>query len=82
MNQHYNDAVYKLGEANAMLSAIEGVFDDLDLLPDDREKVNRAAFLFYAAWDAVKKAGEELDNYSAECRIVNVIQATRKAHEI
>lgn len=81
MNKHYNEAAYKLGEADAMMSAIEDIFDDLDVLPEDREKMNRAAYLFYAAWDAVKKAGEELENYSDECRIVNVLEAAKALRE-
>lgn len=79
MNKHFETVAFKLGEADAILSTVENIFDDLDLLPEDREKMNRAAYLFYAAWGAVKKADEELENYRADCRIVNVLHAVREA---
>ena len=82
MNKHFNSAAYELGKADAMLSAVENAIIDLDLLPEDREKMNKAAFLFYAAWDAVKKANEELSEYSAECRIVDVIKANRESRGV
>ena len=82
MNNHYNTAVYEVGKAGAMLEAVELLCSDLDLLPEDLAKLNAAAYLFYAAVDAVKKAGEELNEYSAECHIVDVIQTAREAHGI
>lgn len=80
MNKHYCKATFEIGKAAAMLEAAELFCNDLDLLPEDREKLNKAAFLFYAALDAVKTADEELSEYSAECHIVDVIQANRAAH--
>ena len=79
MNKHFISAADELGKADAMMAAVENMLVDLDSFPDDREKVNRAAYLFYSAWDAVKKASEELGEYGAECRIVDVIQANRAA---
>ena len=80
MNNHFNAVAYELGKADAMMAAVEDAVAALEPLPEDREKINRAAYLFYSAWDALKKASEELSEYGAECKIVDVIQANRAAH--
>ena len=55
---------------------------DFDFLPEEKEKAERGAYAFYAVWDMVKKATECLDNYTAECRIVDVLTAVREANNI
>ena len=82
MNNHFNAVAYELGKADAMMAAIEEVVATLEPLPEDQERINRAAYLFYSAWDAIKKASEELGEYQAECRIVDVIRENRKANGI
>ena len=82
MNKHYNGAAHEIGKANAMMEAVEKVLVDLDLLPEDQEKMNTAAYLFYAAWDAIKEANRELAEYAAECKIVDVLQTVREVHEL
>lgn len=77
MNKHYNGAAYEIGKADAMMEAVEKALDGLDLLPEDQAKMNTAAYLFYAAWDAIKEANRELTEYAAECKIVDVIQTVR-----
>lgn len=82
MNKHFLAIDYELGKAAAMMAAVENALVELEPLPEDREKMNNAAYLFYSAWDAIKKASEELGEYQAECRIVDVIRANREANGI
>lgn len=81
MNNHFDEATYKLGAADAMMTAVESALVDLELLPEDRKRMDKAAYLFYAAWDAIKDADKELAEYAAECRIVNVIESARATRE-
>lgn len=82
MNNNLLNAQLELGKADAIMHSIENLYMDFDFLPEEKETAERGAYIFLAAWDAIKKAAEYLDNYSAECRIVDVIQANREAHAV
>lgn len=82
MNKHFDRAAYELGKAEAMMEAAEKALDGLDLLPEDLEKMNTAAYLFFAAWDAVKQAKVELKEYADECSIVDVLTVTRQTRGV
>ena len=74
------NAQVELGKAEAMMHSIENLYMDFDLLPEEREKAARGACVFYAAWDAVKKAAEYIEEYCGECKMVDVLRAIREAH--
>lgn len=82
MNKNLNDAMFELGKADALMASIEALYMDFDILPEEKEKAERGAYTFYSLWDAVKKATECLDKYTAECRIVDVISAVREVNHI
>ena len=82
MNKNLNNAMFELGKADALLASIEALYMDFDFLPEEKEKAEQGAYTFYAAWETVKKAIECLDNYIAECRIVDVIATAREANNI
>lgn len=78
MNKNLMNAQVELGKADAMMHSIENLYMDFDLLPEEREKAARGACVFYAAWDAVKKATECIEEYCGECKMVDVL---RTLHE-
>ena len=80
MNKNLMNAQAELGKADAMMHSIENLYMDFDLLPEEREKAARGACVFYAAWDAVKKAAEYIEEYCGECKMVDVLRAIREAH--
>lgn len=80
MNKNLMNAQVELGKAEAMMHSIENLYMDFDLLPEEREKAARGACIFYAAWDAVKKAAEYIEEYCGECKMVDVLLAIREAH--
>lgn len=82
MNKNLNDAMFELGKADAMMASIEALYMDFDFLPEEKQKAERGAYTFYALWEAIQKAAEDLTEYSAECRIVDVIRAAREANNI
>lgn len=81
MNKHLNEAIFELGKADALLAAFDGMFQDFDLLPEERQKANRGAYIICCLRDAIDRASEELKEYSAEARIVDVIHAVRASTE-
>lgn len=78
MNQYLSDAMDELGKADALLDAIEGLYMNFEIAPEEMEKANRRDYMFYILKDTVKKATELLDEYTAECRIVNVLETVKK----
>lgn len=78
MNKNLMNAQAELGKADAMMHSIENLYMDFDLLPEEREKAERGAYIFFAAWDAVKKATEYIEEYCGECKMVD---ALRTLHE-
>lgn len=80
MNKNLMNAQVELGKAEAMMHSIENLYMDFDLLPEEREKAARGACVFYAAWDAVKKAAEYIEEYCGECKMVDALRAIREAH--
>lgn len=78
MNKYLSDAMFELGKADSLLDAIKGMYMDMEIAPEDMEKANRRDYMFYILKDTVKKATELLDGYTAECRIVNVLETVEK----
>lgn len=74
MNKNLMNAQVELSKADAMMHSIENLYMDFDLLPEERQKAERGACVFYAAWDAVKKAAECIEAYSGDCRVVDVLR--------
>ena len=74
------NAQLEMGKADAMMHSIENLYMDFDLLPEERQKAERGACVFFPAWDAVKKTAEYIEEYCEDCRVVDVLQAIREAH--
>lgn len=82
MNKNLNNTMFELGKADALLASIEALYMDFDFLPEEKQKAERGAYAFYCLMDTVKAATAYLEEYSAECRIVDVILAAREANNI
>lgn len=78
MNNNLNNAMFQLGTADALLHSIENLYMDVDFLPEEKEKAERGAHVFYALWDAVKKAADSIEEYCGECRVVNALETVQK----
>ena len=81
MNKNLNNAIFELGKADALLASIEALYMDFDFLPEEKQKADRGAYTFYCLMDAVQSA-TFLEEYTAECRIVDVISSAREANKI
>lgn len=78
MNRNLNNAIFELGKADALMHSIESLYLDFEFLPEEKEKAERGAFVFYALWDAVKKAAASIDEYCGDCRVVDVLETVAK----
>jgi hypothetical protein len=74
--------MFELGKAEALMASIDALYMDFDFLPEEKQKAERGAYTFYCLMDAVQNAAKFLDEYTAECRIVDLIWANREAHGI
>ena len=79
MNKNLNNAMFELGKADALLASIEALYMDFDFLPEEKQKAERGAYAFYCL---MKAATTFLEEYTAECRIVDVISSAREANKI
>lgn len=82
MNRNLENAIIELGKADALLESIDLLYMDLQFMPEEKTRAKRWAYSFYCLMDAVRNASEHLDEYLAECRIVDVIQEARRAKDI
>lgn len=82
MNKNLSNAMFELGKADALIASIEAMYMDFDFLPEEKQKAERGAYTFYSLMDAVQSAAKYLDEYTAECRIVDVLTAVREANGI
>ena len=78
MNRHLEEAVLDLAKAEALLFAYESMYLGVDLVRDDEMEL-RAESTFYALWDAVRKATEDLDLLSGDIGVVDAIYAANEA---
>ena len=82
MNMNLSNAVFELGKAEALIAAIDSLYMDFEILPEEKRKAELGSYTFYCLMDAVKNAAQYLEEYTAECRMVDVIQASREANGI
>lgn len=78
MNRNLMSAVGAVRKADALLYAFEKTYLDNVGSDCDGELANRATYAFYAIWDAVREASENLDRLEGDERVVDVILAARK----
>lgn len=78
MRSILNDAVYKVGKADALLYAFEQAFLDIEPGPDDYEKVEKGTYVFYEIWEAVKETNALLNKLCQERMVIDAIEAATK----
>lgn len=75
MNRNLNDAMFDIAKVDAIMYAIEKAYLDFEVEPEDREWMDRGAYMFYALWDAIQKVADDLDRLSGDARVVDAIYA-------
>lgn len=75
MNKNLNDAIFDIAKVDALMYAIEKAYLDFEAVPEERERMDRGANMFYALWDAIQKVADDLDRLSGDARVVDAIYA-------
>lgn len=75
MNKNLEKAIYDIQKADALMFAIETAYLNIDVAPGELEKANRAANAFYALWDVIKTAADDLDRLADDQTVVDAIYA-------
>lgn len=81
MNKHLEDAVFGIAKVDSMMFAIEKAYLDLDVMPWEKERMDRGAYAFYALWDAIRKVADDLDMLSGDGRAVDAIYAANAVRQ-
>lgn len=75
MNKNLSEAIEKMQKVQALMTAYEAVYLDLDVPPEERERADMAISTFYAIWDYIKGVAESLEALEGDCRVVDAIYA-------
>lgn len=75
MNVNLNKAIFGICEADALMYAIERSFLDLDVMPDEAERMGRGTHAFYALWNIIKGVADDLNKLQGDELVVDAIYA-------
>lgn len=75
MNKNLSEAIEKMQKVQALMTAYEAVYLDLDVPQEERERADMAISTFYAIWDYIKGVAESLEALEGDCRVVDAIYA-------
>ena len=80
MNQNLNKAIFDIEKVDALMHSAEDALT-IDVMPEERERADRAAYLFYALWDAIHQVKDDLEKLSGDCLVVDAIYAARDVRQ-
>lgn len=75
MNENLSEAIERMQKVQALMTAYEAVYLDLDVPQEERERADMAISTFYAIWDYIKGVAESLEALEGDCRVVDAIYA-------
>lgn len=81
MNKNLSEAIEKMQKVQALMTAYEAVYLDLDVPPEERERADMAISTFYAIWDYIKGVAESLEALEGDCRVVDAIYAAENVRQ-
>lgn len=81
MNKYLDEAIFDIAKVDAIMYSIEKAYLDFGVLPNERERMDRGVYTFYALWDAIHKVADDLERLSGDCRVVDAIYAARDIRE-
>lgn len=74
MNQNLRKAIFDMEKVDALMHSVEDGLT-IDVMPEERERADRAAYLFYALWDVIHQVKDDLEKISGDCLVVDAIYA-------
>lgn len=81
MNRHLDEAIFNIGKADALMHTIEQLYLDFEVQPEELERMNRGAYVFYALWDAIRKVADDLEMLSGDALVVDAIYAANDVRQ-
>ncbi len=81
MNENLSEAIERMQKVQALMTAYEAVYLDLDVPQEERERADMAISTFYAIWDYIKGVAESLEALEGDCRVVDAIYAAESVRQ-
>lgn len=75
MNRNLEKAVFDIEKVEALMYAIESSFLGIEVMPEEREKADKAIYAFYALWDSIKIVAKDIDRLAGDEKVVDAIYA-------
>ena len=75
MNKNICKAMQDIEKVDAIMFAIENTYLDIEVVPVEAAKADRAVNAFYALWDAVNQVKEDIERISGDETVIDTIYA-------
>ena len=81
MNMNLMNAIDRAQKADSLMYAIETSYLNLDVVPEEQERMDRGASAFYLLWDIIKGIGDDLQKLQGDELVFDAVSAVIKARE-
>ena len=75
MNKNLEKAMLDIEKVDAIMYAIEAAYLDIEFVPEERERAERAMNTFYALRDEVRRVADDIDRLCGDETVVDAIYA-------
>lgn len=72
MNKEVSKARDDINKVDALMFAIENTYLDYTVVPEERERYNRGAEVFYLLWDVIKQVSDDIEVLEKAARNVRL----------
>lgn len=75
MNRNLDKAIFDIGKVDALMRSMERLCLDFEVPPEEQERLDTAAYTFYAIWDEIRMVSDDLERLAGDARVVDAIYA-------
>ena len=62
-------------KVDALMRSMERLCLDFEVPPEEQERLDTAAYTFYAIWDEIRMVSDDLERLAGDARVVDAIYA-------
>ena len=81
MNMNLMNAIDKAQKVDSLMYAIETAYLEIEVIPEERERLDRGASAFYLLWDIIKGIAGDLEKLQGDELVTDAVYAAARARE-
>ena len=66
MNRNLDKAIFDIGKVDALMRSMERLCLDFEVPPEEQERLDTAAYTFYAIWDEIRMVSDDLERLAGD----------------